>query len=197
MLSRLLRALALPAAVLAAGCASYDHVQEQCYGLASRGLVGESLERLEQSSLARRDRDRLLYLMEKGTLLHLKGAYRQSNEVLEAADRLFEELFTRSVSAETLSFATNDTVIPYAGADYESVYLNYYKILNYLALGETSDAAVEARRIDEKLNWFTDRYGEEHAFREDAFLRLLTGLVYEAQGDANNALVAYRKALEA
>lgn len=196
-LHRFLRALLLFSTLAAAGCVFTGDVQEQFYGLASRGQIGEALERLEDSPLARRDRDRLLYLMEKGTLLHLRGDYRQSNEVLEAADRLFEELFTRSVSAETLSFATNETVIPYAGADYESVYLNYYKILNYLALDDVEAAAVEARRIDEKLNWFTDRYGEGHAFREDGFLRLLTGLVFEALGDANNALVAYRKSLEA
>ncbi|MFO7983759.1 MAG: hypothetical protein R6V08_09930 [Desulfuromonadales bacterium] len=183
--------------LLMTGCAGHGNVQESCYRLASQGQLDESLERLEESRLARQGRDRLLYLMEKGTLLHLQGAYRQSNEVLEEADRLFEDLFTRSVTAETFSFATNDTVIPYAGADYESVYLNYYKILNYLALDEISDAAVEARRIDEKLNWFSDRYGDSHSFQEDAFLRLLSGFVYEALGDANNALVAYRKSLEA
>ncbi|HKL48661.1 MAG TPA: hypothetical protein VJ882_03305, partial [Desulfuromonadales bacterium] len=183
-------------ALLTTGCAGHGKIQETCYNLASQGHLEKSLERLEESALARRERDRLLYLMEKGTLLHLQGTYRKSNEVLEEADRLFEELFTRSVTAETFSFATNDTVIPYAGADYESVYLNYYKILNYLALGEIPEAAVEARRIDEKLNWFSDRYGDSHSFQEDAFLRLLSGFIYEALGDANNALVAYRKSLQ-
>lgn len=183
-------------ALLTTGCAGHGKVQETCYNLASQGQVDESLERLEESALARQERDRLLYLMEKGTLLHLQGTYRKSNEVFEEADRLFEDLFTRSVTAETFSFATNDTVIPYAGADYESVYLNYYKILNYLALGEISGAAVEARRIDEKLNWLSDRYGDSHSFQEDAFLRLLSGFIYEALGDANNALVAYRKSLQ-
>jgi hypothetical protein len=189
-------AAVLLAAVLA-GCVGYRQALEDCYLSAGTGDYRQALASLERSSLARSGKNRLLFQMEKGLLLHLHGDYRESIRVLEAADQLTEELFTRSLSAESLSFVSNDGVVPYAGEDYESVFINYYQALNYLALGDHEGALVECRRLDEKLNWFGDRFEGRMRFKESAFLRLLTGLIYEASGDANNAFIAYRKSLEA
>lgn len=183
--------------LLTAGCGGYRPAQEACYLLAKARNHDRALTVLDRSPLAKNRRNRLLYLMEKGLLLHLKGDYPESNRTLEEADLLAEEFFTRSLSAEGLSFMTNDLVLPYAGEDFESVYINYYKTLNYVGLGELAEAAVESRRIDEKLGWFDASHDGRNRFREDAFLRLLTGLVFEAQGDHNNAFIAYRKSLEA
>ncbi len=183
--------------VFVAGCAGHRQTLDACYASARAGDYEKALDGLRGSRLAESEGNRLLFLMEKGLLLHLQGEYRQSNIVLEEADHLAAELYTRSLSAESLSFITNDGVIPYAGADYESVYLNYYKALNFLALGDLESARVEARKVDEKLNWFTDTYGGRNVFKENAFLRLLTGLIYEAEGDPNNAFIAYRLSLQA
>jgi hypothetical protein len=179
------------------GCAGYRQTLENCYFYAKAQNYEKALATLDRSFLAHSRKNKLLYLMEKGHLLHLKGDYRESNQIFEQADHLAEELFTRSLSAESLSFVTNDSLIPYPGEDYESVYLNYYKALNYLALGELDEARVECRKVDEKLNYFTDTYEGRNVFKESAFLRFLTGLIYEAQGDPNNAFIAYRKSLAA
>ncbi len=179
------------------GCTSYQKALDRCYALSSCGEYSGALDALETSSLAKSDKNRLLYLMEKGLLLHLGGEYAQSNEVLEEADLLAEQLFTRSVSEETLSFVTNDNLIAYAGADYEDVYINYYKALNYINLGDMEGARVECRRIDEKLNYLADTFGSADTFKESAFLRLFMGLTFEASGDDNNAFIAYRNSLEA
>lgn len=193
----LLRAvLSLLVLVLLGGCSGYRHTLEVCFQRTSSGRYAEAFAILEKSPLAGNKRNRLLYLMEKGTLLRLQGEYLKSNEVFEEADLLVEELFTRSLSAEGFSFLTSDNVIPYAGEDYESAYLNYLKALNYLDHGDLEEALVESRRVDEKLNYYSDSYGGKNVYREDAFLRLLTGLIYEAEGDSNNAFIAYRKSLE-
>ncbi len=192
--------LALTAGVLCAalvGCAGYQRDLETSLRQARSGQYAAALTSLEESSLAGSGRNRLLYLLEKGSLLQLSGEYRRSNEVFEEADRLMEELFTRSLSAEGLSFISNDYIIPYVGEDYESAYLSYLKALNYLALNDLEGALVECRRVDEKLNYYNDQYGGKNVYKEDAFLRLLTGLIYEAEGDSNNAFIAYRKSLEA
>jgi hypothetical protein len=42
----------------------------------------------------------------------------------------------------------------------------------------------------------SDRVQENDAYRDDAFARYFTGLVYEVTGDVNNAFIAYRKAYE-
>lgn len=182
---------------LFAGCSGYRQALEDCYVSAGAGDFRQALASLERSPLARDGKSRLLFQLEKGLLLHLQGSYRESIQALEAADQLTEELFTRSLSAESLSFVSNDSVVPYAGEDYESAFINYYQALNYLALGDHEGALVECRRLDEKLNWFGDRYEGRTRFKESAFLRLLTGLIYEAAGDANNAFIAYRSSLEA
>ena len=181
--------------LLLSGCAGHQRALLESHALAGQGRFDDALARLDRSELARSSVSRLLYLMERGLLLHLKGDYRESNAVFDEAEVLAEELYTRSLSAESASLLTNDTVIPYAGENFESVYLHYYKILNYLALHEPASARIEARKIDEKLSWFADRFAGRSVYREDAFLRFLTGLIYEALGEPGEALVAYRKSL--
>lgn len=182
---------------LLGGCIGYRQTLEQVGSMARGGEYLRALEYLDESRLASSNKDRLLYLMERGGLLNLVGEYRQSHLSLQEADDLTEELVTRSVSREALSFVVNDSTVPYRGEDYESAYLNYYKALNFVALGEFEAAAVEARRVDEKLTWYFDLYEGKNSYREDAFLRFLTGLIYEAYGDLGNAQVAYRRSLNA
>ena len=157
----------------------------------------ELLTQLDGSTLATRERDRLLYLMEKGLLLREAGELTASNAALEEADQLAEELFTKSLSATCLSFVANDLVLPYTGEDFEVAYINYFKALNYLELGDLAAARVECRRVDEKLNLLVDAYGGQNVFKESPLLRLLTGLIYEAQGEWNDAFIAYRSSLKA
>jgi hypothetical protein len=46
------------------------------------------------------------------------------------------------------------------------------------------------------LNIFNARYeqGKRNVYREDAFIRFLMGVLYEAQGEINDAFISYRKA---
>lgn len=195
---RLLSTLAgLTLFLLLCGCMSHAPLQEKNRQLMRGGNYPAALAALEQSSLAKSDSNRLIYLLEAGHLKHLTGDYQGSNELLNAAEALAERLFTRSLSLSAASFLSNDKVIPYAGEDYESALIHYYKALNYLALGELDAAGVESRKVDEKLNYYFDSYNGKNVYKEDAFLRLLTGFIYEANGDINNAFIAYRKSLKA
>ena len=141
-------------------------------------------------------RDRLLYHMDRGMTLHLAGDYVQSNSQLESAAQEVERLYTRTIRSETAAFLTNDTFLPYEGDAYEHVMINVIKALNYAALGQLVEAVVEARQIDHRLNVLSDRVKEKDGYREDAFARYLTGVLYEATGDINDAFIAYRKAYE-
>lgn len=141
-------------------------------------------------------KSRVLYAMDRGMTLHLAGEYQDSNRVLEQADEEVEKLYTRTVRTETLAFMTNDNALPYEGDPYEQVMINVVKALNYAMLGLWEDALVEARRIDHRLNVLSDRVKDKSAYREDGFARYLSGILYEATGDINNAFIAYRKAHE-
>lgn len=141
-------------------------------------------------------RNRLLYSMDRGMTLHLAGDYVQSNIFLEQASLEVERLYTRTIRTETAAFLTNDNLLPYEGDPYEHVMINVIKALNYAAMGQLMEAVVEARQIDHRLNVLSDRVREQDGYREDAFARYLTGVLYEARGDLNNAFIAYRKAYD-
>lgn len=141
-------------------------------------------------------RNRLLYSMDRGMTLHLAGEYMQSNAQLELAAQEVERLYTRTIRTETAAFLTNDNVLPYEGDPYEHVMINIIKALNYAAMGQLMEAVVEARQIDHRLNVLSDTAKEKDGYREDAFARYLTGVLYESTGDLNNAFIAYRKAYD-
>lgn len=138
----------------------------------------------------------LLYLMDHGMALHLAGRYEESAKVLEQADAMVEDLYTRQLRNEALSLIVNDAKRPFRGDPYEQVYINVINALNYARLGQLGEALVEARRIDHRLNVLADTVDKED-YQEDPFARYLSGLLYEANGDLSNAFVAYRKSYEA
>lgn len=149
----------------------------------------ERLERINNGSSA------LLYLYEKGLILHYQGSLEESNRVFHAAEDLYFDLYTKSLSREVASLLTNETIIKYRGARYEAAMIHYYKILNYLQLGEPDGALVECRKLNNRLQVFMD---DESAgfYVTDPFLQYLTGMVFQSRGEHNDAAVSFRLALQ-
>ena len=144
------------------------------------------------------ERNAALYYMEEGIIAHFALRYKESNESLSRAEQIMDELFTRSISKQTASFLINDNTIPYRGEDFESAMVNLFMALNYVGLGLRDEALVEARKVDNKLNIINSRYPEDkkNVYKEDAFIRFLMGVLYEADGEDNDAFISYRKAEE-
>jgi len=141
-------------------------------------------------------KDRALFYLDMGMLHHWNGDYEKSNEYLEQAERTIEENFTKSVTRAAASLVLNDNTLAYAGEDYEDIYLNAFKALNYIALGQHDHAFVEVRRINNKLVLLESKYermaqklseaeeaqmafrpGKSH-FQESALGRYLSLLLY-------------------
>jgi hypothetical protein len=153
------------------------------------------------------DKDRLLYFLDVGILHHYAGHYEKSNQYLEQAELAIEELFTASISRAALSMMLNDNVLEYRGEDYEDIYVNVFKALNYIALGQHDEALVEIRRIDLKLQLLTDKYvkwenalnqfenkhlefkAKEVDFHNDALGRYLGALLYYYDGRHDDARI--------
>jgi uncharacterized protein len=142
-------------------------------------------------------RGRLLHAMDRGMVLQLAGRYEQSSAALEQAEEDIERLYTRSIRTESAAFLTSDNALPYEGDAYEHVMVNVIKALNYAVQGQVDKALVEVRRLDHRLNVLRDRVKEKDQYRNDGFARYLSGVLYEAAGDLNNAFIAYRNAYEA
>jgi hypothetical protein len=141
-------------------------------------------------------KDKVVYYLDIGMLYHWNGDYEKSNEYLELAERAIEDNFTKSLTRSASSLILNDNVLAYPGEDYEDIYLNAFKSLNYLALGQTDAAFVEVRRINNKLVQLESKYekmsrklseaeeaheefvpGKSH-FQESALGRYLSMLLY-------------------
>lgn len=196
--ARLTRRVVLSLAVLAAGagllagCATHG---------AQRASVQQALLRRDYAAalaeLDRRDADPrdVLYLLDRGLLLHYLERYDESNVAFEAAEVRIQDLYTKSLSKQAVSLLTSDRAIPYDGAPFERALIPYYRMLNYLEEGQLEDALVECRKANLFLVTLAAKgEGQETAYRDDAFLQYLTALLYEDAGEWNDAWVSLRRA---
>jgi hypothetical protein len=175
------------------GCSSYTALSEKT----RPHLVARDYER----ALAELDEtpsgpDAVLVHLERGLLLHYDRRFDASNQAFEAAEVLIDELYTRSLTNEGLALVTSDNVRPYDGAEFERVMVHFYRALNYVGLGLTDDALVEARKANLALDLYT-RDLDDPAYGDDPFLQYVTGLLYEWGGEVNDGYVSYKKAEEA
>ena len=141
-------------------------------------------------------KSQVLYRMDRGMTLHLAGRYEGGRGAGKSRSGSRPTVYPR-LTNQTKSILFNDTELPYEGDLHEQVMINVLKALNYVGLGQLNEALVEARQIDHRLNVLSDKVSDKNSYREDPFARYLTGILYEASGDLNNAFIAYRKAYEA
>ncbi len=146
-------------------------------------------------------RDRVMFWLDRGTLLHYAGDFEASTADFVAAEKAMTALFTQSVSRGVAAMLTNPGVTEYQGEDYEKVLLYLYTALNHAMVGEIEEAAVEARRAQERLHALEVYYRQEGGlgtiYTQDAFLYWLAGILLEEEASYNDALVALRRAYAA
>ena len=156
---------------------------------------------LDDNSALYGRRNALLYLLDKGLLLHLSRDYKESIEIFEKTKLKFDELYTKSITGILSTWVINEYTSPYRGEDFERVMINIFQSLNYALSGSIEEALVEARDVDSKLNAINNQYNpeEKNVYKEDAFARMLMGIFYEAgktREDLNDAFISYAKAAE-
>jgi hypothetical protein len=157
-----------------------------------------ALLELQKNKAEYKERNAALYYLEEGLIHHFAANYQQSNQSLAKAEGIMDALYTKSISKEAASFLINDNTVPYSGEDFENALVNLFMALNYAKAGLHEDALVEARKVDNKLNVLNSRYDDDkkNVYKEDAFIRFLMGVLYEVEGEVNDAFISYRKAEE-
>jgi hypothetical protein len=128
-------------------------------------------------------------------MLHYGARYEESSAAFEEAERLYDDLYTKSLTREAGALLTSDNVLQYRGERFESALIHYYKLLNYVLAGDADGALVESRKINNKLRLFGD--SDDPVYRDDPFLRYLTGMVFLDAGEYSDADVSFRLALGA
>ncbi|VAW97232.1 hypothetical protein MNBD_GAMMA20-327 [hydrothermal vent metagenome] len=185
--------LCLGAVLLLSGCASYSQRFDAIEAQLAAGNLPGALQALEKDR-GNGQRDEVLYLLNRAILLRMQGDYRQSNQALEQAKQLIDELDAVSLREQAASLTVNDTLKSYIGSDVERALLYVYAALNYLQLDMPDKARVEILQLDVLLNLQAD--GQGSAYTEDAFARYLSGLVFEQLGEWSDAMIAYRKSYQ-
>ena len=140
--------------------------------------------------------DIVLYYLNKGLILRMNKEYKKSNQALEKAKKFIDELETLSLSEQTTSLTINDATLSFTGERYEKILLFSYKALNYINLGKLDEARVEILQQDVKFRELLDD-NQKPILSEDGFPHYFSGLIYEANQEWSNALIAYRQAYEA
>lgn len=190
--------------LLLVGCTGLWTEKSQYSGterMLERGDYAAAIAKIEAAKEdAYTRKDRVVYYLDIGMLYHWDKDYQKSNEMLERAERAIEENFTKSLSRSASSLIMNDNVLAYAGESYEDVYLNAFKALNYLELGQYDDAFVEVRRLENKLVHLEGKYSRvarkmseaeeapitffagKNPFQESALGRYLGMMLYRRDG---------------
>ena len=176
-------------------CATYNNRIGSYYEQVTSNQYDKAYLAIDHNKLLQRKRNRLLYLFEKGKMAHLLKQYDSSNLFFNEADLFIEDART-SVRDVALGTLLNPMMETYKGEDFEKFMVHYYKSLNYLGLGQGSEAMVEARRISLRSYAQQDNAGNNtHRYSDDAFALMLQGIIYEQSGDMNNAFISYRNAV--
>lgn len=201
----------IPLSVLVISCASWKSQKEQFVEV-DKKVAMQDFESAALTLEAGKDfyyakKDRVLYFLDLGLLYHYSRNVQKSNDVLTRAEESIDELYTSSISKGAASLLLNDNVMDYDGEDYEDVYLNVFKALNYLHQHQFDPAFVEVRRINNKLTHLKDKYNkiaEEYnksddakkkftvatnQFNNSALGRYLSMLMYRAEGKYDDARI--------
>ncbi len=209
----------LPVLAMLGGCSNYSARLANLRPDLAAGKYDEALTLLEGT---RKGKDELLYHLERGLVLHYADRWQESNDEFQAGEELAEDLYTRSISQAVFSLMTSDNTISYRATPFEMAMIPYYRALNYAYLGEKTEALVEARKASFYLQQYTDQalqLAEQAAaadgaqaaedgadaaaaadleqLRNNAFLQYFSGLLYEWDGELNDAFISYRQALQA
>jgi hypothetical protein len=119
---------------------------------------GVSLIDKNQKSMYRQ-RDALLFYLDKGLLTHYAQRFDESIPLLQEGERAIEAAYTKSITQEVGTYILSDNTREYGGEDYEDVYINIFNALNYYHQNNLEDALVEIRRMTNKLQFLASKYG--------------------------------------
>ncbi len=141
------------------------------------------------------EKSMFLYYYDLGVLHHYNRNFDSSIEAFNQARQIYEDLYARSVTNEVGAMVTNDNTRPYRARPFEILLLCEFQILNQLGKGDVDAALVEVKQAQIVAEQLYQKDNEK--VNDNGFLRYLTALVYEMQGDKDDASIAYYETVKA
>ncbi|MCK6603094.1 MAG: hypothetical protein L6Q77_14860 [Bacteroidetes bacterium] len=138
---------------------------------------------------------RLFRQLNQAGLFFFRQEYDSSLARFSQAEATIEDQYTRRVSQEASSLVTNQYSVNYQGYPVEHLLVHFFKSLIYLGRNDVAGAAVEVRKLQQKLD-FLEQKGKPYEIKRTDF-RLLneySAWISWLNGDENDARVNFRLA---
>jgi hypothetical protein len=146
----------------------------------------------ELEKITPKSRDKALYLLNRGSLKRYVGDFAASNNDFESAKGIMAALQATSVSESFTAVTVNETLRSYSGTPSERILLHEMLAFNYLQLGDLDGARVEMLQADVTAQ----ELAKADSLRGHlASAQFLSGCIYEMNGELDNAMISYRRAL--
>ncbi len=179
--------------LLVAGCATYTSKMQESRESFFDGRYDEALAGLDELIGGAKGNDVFLYRLERGRVNLAAGRYDSAIVDLQAAEGRFADIEgTISIPEIISSTLLHPGKGEYQPENHEKILISSYLLLAYWLQGDREGAFVERNRIVRKLGMYVNGLQEEDRERLDIpFARYLAGLLYEAQGLADDARIEY------
>lgn len=192
MIKRLsLFSASLFACVLSTGCATYQSKVEPARAALKSGDYSKATSLLLPLA-EKEDGDQLVHLLDYSVALQMSGDLKESNRILLKSDRLADQSDYHSVTNIAGSLIGSQDVVQYKGDTFEKIFINAYLAMNFLEANDLENAAVQARRMNEKYLLY--RSEEKKAFELNSFGKYLSAIIWEADKEYDNAYISYNDA---
>ncbi|MCF8429030.1 MAG: hypothetical protein K9G64_02770 [Bacteroidia bacterium] len=175
-------------------CATFYQKQADVMDAVYNGNIDKAEALMSDVRWQKPARNRLLFYLNKGTILWMNGKNIESNKYFLQAD-LFVEDYRKNYATELASVLINPNYSTYCGESFEQILIHYYATINFVQLGDLDNALVACKRMIATSQKINDLLQNKNKYRRDAFAHNLLGMLYDAQGDYNNAFIAYRNSL--
>jgi len=139
------RIFLLLAAFLLASCAnkSMTRYEELAPTLEKKGFEATIAQVKKKQKDLYGSNSEFLYYYDLGVLHHYNRNFDESIKNFEKAEKINDDLYTKSVTNEAAAILTNDNIRPYRARPFEILTMYEFQILNYLAKMDLDGALVE------------------------------------------------------
>ncbi len=175
---------------LLTGCVAQHKINSLADSLQIKGADSTlaALEKIDPNG-----RDRAQYLLNRGTLYRLSGDLAASTQDLESAKTIMRKLQASSVTENIAALTINETLRSYSGTPSERVLVHTVLAYNYLQQNDLDGARVEMLQADITMREVADG---DKLRGQLASSHFLAGLIYELNGEWDNAMISYRNTAE-
>ncbi len=218
-----MKKLAFLLVVIVAGCSpSMSRLDQRAKEEFNRGNFAGAAMSLDPVDPATAGKDRLLFCMDRGIIMHTAGRYQDSNAYLLEASETTKDMQPIRTGEEVSTFLLNENAAEYKGEDYERLLILAYVSMNFALMGNLEQARAACAAIDVEMRRINDirqkdfasakpgqdpesqQWCSKHAQlwearnREyahlNAFATYLSAILYEAMGDVDNSYIFYKRA---